>query len=256
MDGDVKFKIAIPLDKGRSDYREVKGKLFESLIGRFLAFQSYTVKERIRDAGTEIDLKCVSKLSGDTAIVECKARSETVQTDAVNKIHADVAVESANCGWIFSISDIGKEAQARLEKLNERAGKPQYRFFPPHELVQLIVQAQGFRLPSLPTESRTTEVFLCLFEGREIWAVPVWTPGRELNGLLAWGANDASPIRPKDLPDLGNTDFPYPEAMWLDRKGVDGPQSRDIQPIVEVIPGEEWSDYRSPVPPILSGAKG
>lgn len=256
MDGDVKFKIAIPLDKSRSDYREVKGKLFESLVGRFLRFQSYAVKDRVRDAGTEIDLKCVSKLSGDIAIVECKARSETVQTDAVNKIHGDVAVEDADHGWIFSISDIGKEADARLTKLNDKAGKQLYRFFPPHELVRIIVEAQGFKLPDFPGDSRTTEVFLCLFEGREIWAVPMWTPGRELRGLLAWGANDASPIGPRDLPDLGSTDFPYPEAGWLDRKTANGPQSRDIQPIVEVIPGEEWSDYRPSRPVDFVGRQG
>jgi hypothetical protein len=71
---------------------------------------------------------------------------ETVQTDAVNKIHADVAVEDASHGWNFSIADIGKEARARLEKLNEKLGKPLYRFFSPHELVQLIASAQGLRL--------------------------------------------------------------------------------------------------------------
>jgi hypothetical protein len=256
VEDDVKFKIAIPLDKDRSDFREVKGKLFESLVGRFLMFQSYAVKERIRDAGTEIDLKCVSKLSGDVAIVECKARIETVQTEAVNKIYADVAVGYADHGWIFSISDIGKEAQARLERLNDKEGKPRYRFFPPHELVRLIVEARGLELPSLPKESRTTEIFLCLFEGREIWSVPMWTPGRELKGLLAWGANDASPIRPKDLPDLGNTDFPYPEAAWLDQKAADEPRSRDVQPIVEVIAGEDWSDYRPSRPTDFVGRQG
>ena len=131
MAREVKFKIAILLDKGRSDYREVKGKLFESLVGRFLGFQSYAVQERMRQAGTEIDLKCISKLSSEVAIVECKARSEIAQTDAVNKVHGDVAVEDASHGWIFAISDIGKEAQASIEKLNEKAGKSRYRFFPP-----------------------------------------------------------------------------------------------------------------------------
>lgn len=256
MDSGTKFKIAIPLDKGRSDFREVKGKIFEALVGRFLKFQSYKVQERVRDVGTEIDLKCINKLSGDIAIVECKARSETVQTDSVNKLHGDVTVEDANHGWIFSISDIGKEAQARLEKLNGKAGKQLYRFFPPHELVKLLLEAKRFTLPVIPKESKTTEVFLCLFEGREVWAVPMWTPGRELIGLLAWGSNDASPIWPKDLPDLGNTDFPYPEAVWLDRKTTDGPQSHDIQPIVEVIPGEEWSDYRPSRPTDFVGRQG
>jgi hypothetical protein len=256
MDDGRKFKIAIPLDKSRSDYREAKGKLFEALIGRFLAFQSYAVKERMRDAGTEIDLKCSNKLSGDVAIVECKARTETVQTDAVNKIHTDVTVEGADHGWIFSISDIGKEAEARLEKLNRMSSKETYRFFSSNELVRLIVEARGLALPVFPENSRTTEIFLCLFEGREIWSIPMWTPGRELMGLLAWGANDASPIRPRDLPDLSNTDFPYPEAVWLDQKAVDEPRSRDVQPIVEVIAGEDWSDYRPSRPTDFVGRQG
>lgn len=256
MKNEIKFKIAIPLDKGRSDYREVKGKLFESLVGRFLAFQNYTIKERIRDVGTEIDLKCVSKLSAEVAIVECKARSETVQSDSVNKLHGDVDLEDASQGWIFSISDIGKEAQARLEKLNEKAGKPLYRFFCPHELVSLILSGQGLKLPELPKDTRTTEIFLCLLEGRDLWVVPAWTPGRELNGVFAWEANDARPVRPKDFPDLGNTDFPYPEAACLDQQAVDGQSARDIQPIVEVIAGDEWSDYRPSRPVDFVGRQG
>ncbi|MGA2493931.1 MAG: AAA family ATPase [Roseiarcus sp.] len=244
MDHNIKFKIAIPIDKNRPDYREVKGKLFEALVSRFLQLQSYSVKERVRDVGTEIDLKCVNTLTGDVAIVECKARAELVQTEAVNKIHTDVSVGDANHGWLFAISDIGKEADARLAKLNEKIHRQMYRFFPPHELVKIIVEAKRFELPDLSDDARTTEVFLCLFEGQEIWAVPMWTPGHELKGLLAWGANDAHPIEPKNLPDLSITDFPYPEAAWLDRTTVDGPQSRDIQPVVEVIAGEEWSDYR------------
>lgn len=256
MNGDVKYRIVIPLDKGRSDVREVKGKLFESLVGRFLTFQSYLVKERIRDGGTEIDLKCVNKLSNDVAIVECKARSDNVQTDAVNKIHTDVSVEDADHGWIFSISEIGKEAEARIEKLNRRAQKQVYRFFSPHDLVQLIVSAGGLSVPAISPELRATEVFLCLFEGREVWAAPVWTPGRELKGLLAWGANDGSPIAPRDLPDIASTDFPYPEAGWLDRTVPEGPQSRDVQPVVEVIPGEEWSDYRPSRPTDFVGRQG
>lgn len=256
MNGEIKFRITIPIDKSRSDFREVKGKLFESLVGRFLKFQSYAVKERIRDGGTEIDLKCVNKLSNDVAIVECKARSDSVQTETVNKIHADVSVEDADQGWIFSISEIGKEAEARLEKLNQKTEKPVYRFFSPDELVTLIVAAGGLTFPAIPPELRATEVFLCLFEGREIWAAPVWTLGRELKGLFAWGANDGSPIAPRDLPDIASTDFPYPEAGWLDRKTPEGQQSRDVQPVVEVIPGEEWSDYRPSRPTDFVGRQG
>ncbi|MEY9629038.1 restriction endonuclease [Sinorhizobium fredii] len=256
MNEDLKFKIAIPLDRGRSDFREVKGKLLESLVARFLTYQSYVVKERVRDVGTEIDLKCQSRLSGDTAIIECKARTETVQAEAVNKLYSDVSLEEADHGWIFSTSDIGKEAQARLEKLNLKAGKQVYKFFPPHELVSLLVDAKGFEVPALPDDSRATEVFLCLLEGREIWAVPMWTPNRELKGLFAWGASDGTPMKPRDLPELSNTDFPYPEATWLDQKHVEGPQSKDIQPVVEVIPGEEWSDYRPSRPVDFVGREG
>jgi hypothetical protein len=256
MDHDSKFRIAIPLDKSRSDFREVKGRLLESLVGRFLTYQSYVVKERVRDAGSEIDLKCLNRLSGDSAIVECKARTETVQTDAVNKLHSDVSLEEADHGWIFSISDIGKEAQARLDRFNAKAGKNVFKFFPPHELVTLLVDAKGFELPALPDSNGATEVFLCLLEGREIWAVPMWTPNRELKGLLAWGASDGSPMKPRDLPELAHTDFPYPEASWLDHKHVEGPPSKDVQPVVEVIPGEEWSDYRPSRPVDFVGREG
>jgi hypothetical protein len=35
---EAKFKITIPLSKERADYRERKGKLFETLVEKFLRY--------------------------------------------------------------------------------------------------------------------------------------------------------------------------------------------------------------------------
>ena len=55
---ETKYRILIPLNKANERYRNDKGRLFEGIVGQFLKNQSFTVKERVRDVGSEIDLLC------------------------------------------------------------------------------------------------------------------------------------------------------------------------------------------------------
>lgn len=62
--------------------------------------------------------------------------------------------------------------------------------------------------------------------------------------VQAWNAETGEAINPNDAPDLTSTDFPFPELKWLGHEANEKSSAKQTQPVVEVIPGEEWSDYR------------
>ncbi|WP_300012402.1 restriction endonuclease [uncultured Roseobacter sp.] len=253
---ETKYRILIPLNKANERYRNDKGRLFEGIVSQFLKNQSFTVTERVRDVGSEIDLVCSNDLSGDIAVVECKTQTETLPSSVVNKLHTDVSLHDAHVGWIFSISDLGKEAEGRLKKLNEKGGKETFRHFSPSALVGHLVNISALTEPTVVQEDTPNEKYLCIFENRYLWVYPVHesSSGQPI-ALRAWNAETGKAISPNDAPDLTDTDFPFPELTWLDHQAGENSATKQNQPVVEVIPGEEWSDYRPSRPDDFVGRK-
>lgn len=253
---EIKYRILVPLNKTDERYRNDKGRLFEKIVSQFLKNQNYTVTERVRDVGTEIDLLCKNDLSGDIAVVECKSQAEPLPSSVVNKLHTDVSLNDAHVGWIFSISDLGKEAEGRLRKLNEKEGKETFRHFSPSALVDYLIRIGALVEPSEVPEGLPNEKYLCIFENRYVWVYSVHdSASGQPVALRAWDAETAQIINPSDAPDLTGTDFPFPELKWLDHKAGETPAKNLSQPVVEVIPGEEWSDYRPSRPDDFVGRK-
>jgi hypothetical protein len=189
--------------------------------------------------------------------VECKTQTETLQADVINKLHTDVSINEAHCGWIFAVADLGKEAKARLDKLNGRGGGDIYKFFSASALVQSLIDSKAIKLPRASEQFSATEILLCVFEDRLIWSVPKKSANSNRPiGHLAWDAIDGSELEPKNAPDVVGTDFPFPELGWLEHQRVKEPNLREQQPVVEVIPGEEWSDYRPSRPDDFVGRQG
>lgn len=141
---ETKYRILTPLNKANERYRNDKGRLFERIVGQFLKNQNFTVTERVRDVGSEIDLLCRNDLSGDIAIVECKTQSEALQSSVVNKLHTDVSLHDAHVGWIFSISDLGKEAEGRLKNAKRERGEGNLSPFLPRCACWLSIEDQRF----------------------------------------------------------------------------------------------------------------
>ncbi|MEQ8479517.1 MAG: restriction endonuclease [Hoeflea sp.] len=255
--GKTKYKILIPINKTRDDYRNVKGKLFERLISAFLKNQSYRVIERLRDVGTEIDLLCQNELSSSKVVVECKTQSEALNTAVINKLHTDVSLHDASNGWIFALSDLGAEAAGRLRKLNQKSDNNTYKFIDANELIGVLSKCGAIREPQFETEERASEIFLCVLEHNIIWVVPSRdSTSNRPSGLRAWDAENGKPIEVNECPDFQGSDFPFPELKWLSHSRLTLEKEKENQPVVEVIPGEEWSDYRPSRPDDFVGRKG
>lgn len=246
---DTSYRIVIPTDRELppGTAGQIKGRTLEKLSSYFLKFQNYTVVERLRDAGTEIDLLCRSQLTEAVAVVECKAQERTLQSDVINKLFTDVSLYDASNGWIISLTELGSEARTRLEKLNVQHPSRKLRFFSGNALIPMLVDGGILEPPKLNDSVRTSrETLLLLRDDQRFWAIPVLDRNslRPI-GHLCWDAATGHQISPGEAPDLAATDFPNAELGWLPhavdlRKG----ETIKAQPVIEVIPGDEWSDYR------------
>jgi len=239
-----RVSIEVPIEGG--DAQDVRGKRFETFIRKYLSKQNYTIKERIRFTGAEIDLLCTHSLSGDQIVVECKARKELVQSADVNKAFTIVSMKNCRQAWIFCISGIGSDAKGLIEEINSKHSNL-IRTFDPGEIVGLLEECE---LLSRPQRSKTSfehfndESHLVILEERIIWVeTPIDSKSGERIGLLAY-AEDGSPIKDiATLPDLRETDFRLREYDWLTSNSSTLGRVPTHQSVVRVTPGESWSDF-------------
>jgi len=242
---DKKYKISIPLKRDISNLNNAKGKALESFVMSFLKYQNYHVTNRVRETGTEVDLLCKSTMTDNIVIVECKAQETPIQSEAVNKLFSDMAQFDADNGWIISKSDLGAEARTRLSKLNEKTPKSRMKFISGHELIENLMDAEILVGPAIGNIQQGAEWHLCLFEAKKLWAIPILNNNSQPIGCLAFDASSGTPINPEEAPDIKDTDFTYSELGWLPHQTDDRPHKAiAAQPIISVIPGDEWSDYR------------
>lgn len=243
MVGSSNFSITVPVDRSLPNSNNLKGKSFQILVKKFLETQNYDVIEEVRNTGSEIDLLCKSSLNGETLIVECKARNENVNSEAVNKLHADVDLRSAQKGYIFSISPIGGEARTRLDDFNQKYNG-RYSFISPEKLIVGLLNSKLLKLPDGAENDTHREFTLCVFGRKLIWIeVASVRVGSAPSFLRGWDAETGLALATSECPDLSATDFSHPDLPWQTR-AVQNEERRELQSVVEVIPGEEWSDYR------------
>ena len=241
-----KYKIIIPVNLKSPQSKSEKGRVFERLVRDFLLSQSYSVKERFRDAGTEIDLLCENELSKDLVVVECKAQKDAISTELINKIFTDVQLYNARNGWIFSLSELGKEASTRIIKINEMRSTELIKFFSADDLVRFLIDKSKVTLPNFKNkENEFKEVYLCIKNENMIWcAIQKEKVSGKPNGIIGFDAQTGQPLAPSDAPDISDTDFPYTDLVWTTETDLRNATNESIQPVVEVIAGDEWSDYR------------
>lgn len=240
-----RVSIEVPIEK--ADAQDVRGRRFESFIRKYLSKQSYTVKERLRFTGAEVDLLCVSALSGDKIIVECKARRELVQSADVSKAYTTVSMRDCRQGWIFCISGFGSDAKGLIEEIN--AKHPNLiRTFDPNEIAQLLQESGLLQRPkrdALAFQHFSDESHLVVLEDRILWIeTPIDPKSGERIGLVGYD-EDGDQIKDiTRLPNLRETDFRLREFDWMFSNAPATNRLSTHQSVVRVTPGESWRDFR------------
>lgn len=123
-----------------------KGKYLERLAAKILQRQSYSIIERIRFTGMEIDLLAKHKPSGDQIYVECKFHSKPLGANVIDVCVGQAFRKKIQRIALFSIGLLGKEAKGAIEEL-KGDDRISFSHYGPTELIEAIVDSKTFELP-------------------------------------------------------------------------------------------------------------
>ena len=115
---------------------QTKGDFFEELLRLIMESQRYRVIQRINFTGTEIDLLCEHMdRPGDTAIVECKARTNIVSGDIKNFSFDVVVTNRAKYGFFVHTTELQHQAAGTVAELK---GNDRLVFWGPAKIIELL----------------------------------------------------------------------------------------------------------------------
>lgn len=240
------YQIHVPLKIDAA--QDVRGARFERLVQRYLAMQSYKIKERYRHAGGEIDLLVESTLTGDLAYVECKARKEAVSSQDVSTIFANLFQRDARLGLIFYISKLGRETESKADDLQDKSDK-RLKFFGPKEIVQFLIDSGSAKLPnSAGQDSLSRDLCLVVLDERELWVLTRVNQRGERVANLAFDAQSGHLLNGAVCPDLTETDWqlgslPWGNTEFHQSKEHDHLKVKTRQTVAKVNSSTKWLDF-------------
>ncbi|HFN5435487.1 TPA: restriction endonuclease [Escherichia coli] len=127
-----------------------RGKFFENFCADILRRQSYRIDGmEVRKSGMEIDIQATHTPSNEKLYVECKFMQQKVDSSVVDLAFSQAFRLRVKKIALFSISDLGKDAQSTLEdyRLDERID---YSFFDKKEIL-ISILATG-KVEDIPTD--------------------------------------------------------------------------------------------------------
>ena len=113
----VNIKILVPKEWDSNQ----KGEFFEKEISRILSRLRYNVQRRIRFTGMEIDVLAKNIDTNQTAFVECKYIHDPIQAGVITDLLGKAILEQVKTVYLFSTSELGKEAKGIYQKLQSSA---------------------------------------------------------------------------------------------------------------------------------------
>lgn len=116
--------------------KDERGKFFEGVVADLLTRLRYTVTERVRFTGMEIDVLADHKDTRERAYAECKFERDPFAAEVVYKLLGKGVAHRVDIVYLFSVSEPGKEAKGVIDDLmhSERSG-PRFAFVGPEDLV-------------------------------------------------------------------------------------------------------------------------
>ncbi len=240
-------QIQIYADPGLS--QKEKGDYFELLLRLVMERQRYTVTERIRFTGTEIDLLCQHRdRPSETALVECKARASIISDDIKGFCFNIIVAKKARIGFFVHTSEISGEAAGLVQSLKQEY-PDQLIFWGPDKIIELLQDCGAIVAPPTSiqqTEMRTPTKRILLYTYREHFWVTVYT-----NKIVPthYHLTSASSININIDPEVIDWISKLDELQNLQRVDIQSiatVKKPDISfdAVAEIQEAEQWDDYR------------
>jgi hypothetical protein len=234
-----------------------RGQFFEEFVADLLRPMRFAVSERIRVTGMEIDLLAKGLDQPRIVMVECKAHREPLPSDTISKLLGNVSIRSADAGWLFSTSELGKEAKGQWEEIQGRRDlASKFVWFPPDRLISILIDQKAAVDPDL-TLARHSAASTELGDATLVWSPTAqsWLIEILQDGLPAlFTVLDAATGRAMaEAEAIGvaaaSERFAALEFRELRATALGLPKATPSSPIARVVSGDTWDDLR-PARPI------
>ena len=98
-----------------------RGNFFENVVAAVFERLNFSVIQRIRVTGMEIDILAQQKFTKERAYIECKFLSDPVDSPTISKLIGDaIQIPAVSCAYLVSCSEPGKEAKGTLYELEQK----------------------------------------------------------------------------------------------------------------------------------------
>lgn len=236
---------------------KTKGDLLQEFAREFANTRGFEVVEEVRTATSEIDLDCRDRASGETIYMECKAHRKPLTKLALTNLIGVVNTEDYSAGWLISSGPLSKDAKGIQKKWLEKdlPERAKLRVYSENQLVELLIDAKLVVSPASVFKSiaakpghEEPDWVLLITEYGRFWTAPVYQGGMA-SEIYVVSANDLGAVDDQELlASLSKLD-----SSWTGKRFVSEPKNSSeevlkvgtaIPPIVEMMEGARWSDYR------------
>lgn len=247
-----------------------KGRILEQLASNILKIQQYDTLETVRITGIEVDVIAKNKINNAQIYVECKAWSDPLPADVITKLIGNIFLKNANAGWLVTTGPLSKDAKGIMSEWENRTDETRSKisFYTSDRIINLLCDTKQIVSADVISSSASRDftigqnMTLLLMEESIIWVVPILESNSNfISSVIAYDAKTGSRIvDQQQIDELKACKNSYSGYHWLSEKqDIDLEYSTQLQQeldsIVPVISGDDWTDYRPARPEDFVGRK-
>jgi hypothetical protein len=226
-----------------------KGEFFEEFIGELLRPMQYRITQNLRVTGMEIDLLAKSIDDPRQILVECKAHRDPLASEVISKLFGNVQLRGVSSGWLFSTSDLSKDAKGQWESIQASPSlSAQFSWFSPERIIEILIAQRAVVDPRTLTGRITKTVgdwLLLITPSRHAWLAQIVEDGVPTR-FTVFDAKSGAPLPREPAEQVAGlsprfsalTHFEINEPAALQQPRI--PRA----PVAKVIPGDKWDDLR------------
>lgn len=231
-----------------------KGNFFEQFVASLIEPMRYKVTSRIRYTGMEIDLLAKGCDQPKTIYIECKALKENISADVITKLIGNVWANDADEGWLFSTSDLSKDAKGLNENIKTNIDKARkFTWYGPEKILDILFSQKIIQKPeTIPSKYQLNNVgdfTLLVLPDKFVWLLELIENNISKSCIL-FDAQNGNIISDKDANRIKSLDNNFKNLKLYNLDVDDNTiiNESPTQDIARVMSGDSWDDLRPSKP--------